>query len=55
MSDDDSDHTTTCSLTGERLSPRRMQVDTGDGELVVGSDANPVEHETGVAITVESA
>ena len=41
---DDSDSVTTYSLTGERISPKRMRVDTGDAELVVGADANPVEY-----------
>ena len=35
---------TTYELTGERRSPRRMQVDTGDAQFVVGHDVNPVEY-----------
>lgn len=41
---DGSDDVTTYSLTGDRISPKRMAVDTGDAELVVGTDANPVEY-----------
>ena len=31
-------------LTGRRLSPKRMEVDTGDASFVVGKDVNPVEY-----------
>ena len=45
MSDNNhSDAATDYSLTGERISPKRMRVEVGDGELVVGGEANPVEH-----------
>jgi uncharacterized OsmC-like protein len=43
MAGDDSD-VTEYRLTGTRLSPKRMSVDSGDGEFVVGRDANPVEY-----------
>jgi uncharacterized OsmC-like protein len=32
------------SLTGTRLSPGRMEVDTGDATFVVGREVNPVEY-----------
>ncbi|MFC3959322.1 OsmC family protein [Halovivax cerinus] len=44
------DSLTTYELTGERLSPRRMRIDTGDGEFVVGADANPVEFFLGAVL-----
>jgi uncharacterized OsmC-like protein len=31
-------------LTGKRLSPKRMEVDSGDASFVVGKDVNPVEY-----------
>lgn len=34
----------TYTLTGERISPRRTRIDTGDGEFVIGADASPVEY-----------
>lgn len=43
MGDDDHSEITTYSLTAERLSPGRAGVDTGDTQLEVGRDANPVE------------
>lgn len=45
MSDSTQSETATAySLTGERISPKRMRVEVGDGEVVVGGEANPVEH-----------
>lgn len=44
MSDTPESDPTTYSLTAERVSPKRTSVDTGDTELVVGMDANPVEY-----------
>jgi uncharacterized OsmC-like protein len=41
MSDTD---LTTYELTGTRISPKRMTVDTGDASFVVGKDVNPVEY-----------
>ena len=41
---------TTYELTGERLSPKRMRIDTGDAEFVVGHDVNPVEYFLGAVI-----
>jgi uncharacterized OsmC-like protein len=38
------------SLTGTRLSPKRMRVDTGDAEFVVGKDVNPVEYFLGAVL-----
>jgi len=37
-------------LTGTRLSPKRMRVDTGDAEFVVGKDVNPVEYFLGAVL-----
>ncbi len=37
-------------LSGERLSPKRMRVDTGDAEFVIGKDVNPVEYFLGAII-----
>jgi uncharacterized OsmC-like protein len=34
----------TYELTGTRVSPRRMEVDTGEATFVVGRDVNPVEY-----------
>ncbi|MDY6819902.1 MAG: OsmC family protein [Halobacteriales archaeon] len=31
-------------LTGSRMSPKRMHIDTGDAEFVVGDDVNPIEY-----------
>ncbi|WP_411963950.1 OsmC family protein [Haloferax sp. YSMS24] len=31
-------------LTGTRISPKRMEIDTGDASFVVGRDVNPVEY-----------
>lgn len=45
-----SDYLTTYELTGERLSPRRMRIDTGDTEFVVGADVNPVEYFLGAIL-----
>ena len=39
-----SSKTTAYSLTGSRMSPHRIRVDTGDAEFVVGGDANPIEY-----------
>jgi uncharacterized OsmC-like protein len=44
MASEDSDHVSHISVSGERVSPKRVTVDTGDAELVVGSDASPVEY-----------
>jgi len=41
---DGSSDLTEYSLTGTRMSPKRMRVDTGDAEFVVGRDVNPVEY-----------
>ncbi|NKE36600.1 OsmC family protein [Natronococcus sp. JC468] len=41
---------TTYELTGERLSPRRTRIDTGDAEFVVGKDVNPVEYFLGAVL-----
>ncbi|RQG95516.1 OsmC family protein [Natrarchaeobius chitinivorans] len=41
---------TTYELTGERLSPKRTRIDTGDAEFVVGKDVNPVEYFLGAII-----
>ena len=41
---------TTYELTGERVSPKRMRIDTGDAEFVVGHDVNPVEYFLGAVI-----
>ena len=35
---------TVYELTGTRQSPKRMRVDTGDAEFVIGKDINPVEY-----------
>ncbi|KAB1198692.1 MULTISPECIES: OsmC family protein [Haloferax] len=34
----------TYELTGTRISPKRMEVDTGDATFVIGKDVNPVEY-----------
>ena len=34
----------TYELTGTRISPKRMEIDTGDASFVVGRDVNPVEY-----------
>jgi uncharacterized OsmC-like protein len=44
MSDTDESDATTYRMDGERISPKRLRVDTGDAELVVGNEANPVEY-----------
>ena len=44
MTDASQSDATTYRLTGNRISPKRMHVDTGDAELIVGKDANPVEY-----------
>lgn len=44
------DDLTTYELTGERLSPRRMRIDTDDAEFVVGKDVNPVEYFLGAIL-----
>ncbi|WP_290813626.1 OsmC family protein [Halovivax sp.] len=41
---------TTYELTGERVSPKRMRIDTGDAEFVVGHDVNPVEYFLGAVL-----
>ncbi|WP_418282670.1 OsmC family protein [Halorubrum sp. DTA98] len=46
----DSNAATTYELTGERLSPKRMRIDTGDAEFVVGKDVNPVEYFLGAVL-----
>lgn len=45
-----SDYLTTYELTGERVSPRRMEIDTGDATFVVGADVNPVEYFLGAIL-----
>ncbi|MFU8869112.1 OsmC family protein [Natronococcus sp.] len=45
-----SNEPTTYELTGERLSPRRTRIDTGDAEFVVGKDVNPVEYFLGAVL-----
>lgn len=46
----DSNELSTYKLTGTRISPRRIEVDTGDAEFVVGKDVNPVEYFLGSII-----
>lgn len=46
MSDDLSRY----EMTGMRTSPRRMTIDTGDAEFVVGKDVNPVEYFLGAIL-----
>ncbi|MFC4541345.1 OsmC family protein [Halosolutus amylolyticus] len=50
MTRPDSDDLTTYELTGERHSPKRMRIDTGDAEFVVGKDVNPVEYFLGAIL-----
>lgn len=46
---------TSYELEGSRMSPKRMRVDTGDAEFVVGKDVNPVEYFLGsVAACINS-
>jgi uncharacterized OsmC-like protein len=45
-----SNEPTTYELTGERLSPRRTRIDTGDAEFVVGKNVNPVEYFLGAVL-----
>ncbi|WP_049888838.1 OsmC family protein [Natronococcus occultus] len=45
-----SNEPTTYELTGERLSPGRTRIDTGDAEFVVGKDVNPVEYFLGAVL-----
>jgi len=40
----DSNELSTYELSGTRISPKRIEVDTGDAEFVVGKDVNPVEY-----------
>ncbi|NIX21891.1 MAG: OsmC family peroxiredoxin [Actinobacteria bacterium] len=47
---DSADSLTRYSLTGDRVSPQRIRVDTGDAEFVVGEDANPIEFFLGSVI-----
>lgn len=47
---DGSSKTTAYSLTGSRMSPHRIRVNTGDAEFVVGGDVNPVEYFLGSVI-----
>ncbi|APW96388.1 osmotically inducible protein OsmC [Halobiforma lacisalsi AJ5] len=47
MADDD---LTTYELIGERHSPKRTRIDTGDAEFVVGKDVNPVEYFLGAIL-----
>ncbi len=44
------DTVTTYELMGERLSPKRTRIDTGDAEFVVGKDVNPVEYFLGAVL-----
>jgi uncharacterized OsmC-like protein len=46
----DDSELTRYELTGSRISPRRIGVDTGDAEFVVGKDVNPVEYFLGSVI-----
>lgn len=46
----DSDDLSRYELNGERLSPKRMRIDTGDAEFVVGKDVNPVEYFLGAIL-----
>lgn len=39
-----SDELSTKTITGTRISPKRMTVDTGDGEFTIGSDGSPLHH-----------
>ncbi|MEF8779687.1 MAG: OsmC family protein [Haloferacaceae archaeon] len=42
---DDSDpELSTKTVTGTRLSPKRMTIDTGDGEFTIGADGSPLHH-----------
>lgn len=50
MADDEAPDLTRYDLTGTRLSPKRMEVDTGDAEFVVGRDVNPVEYFLGAVV-----
>ncbi|WP_293033718.1 OsmC family protein [Natronococcus sp.] len=45
-----SNEPTTYELAGERLSPNRTRIDTGDAEFVVGGDVNPVEYFLGAVL-----
>ncbi|SFB71609.1 Uncharacterized OsmC-related protein [Halobiforma haloterrestris] len=44
------DDLTTYELTGERHSPKRTRIDTGDAEFAVGKDVNPVEYFLGAIL-----
>jgi uncharacterized OsmC-like protein len=46
----DSNELSTYELSGTRISPKRIEVDTGDAEFVVGKDVNPVEYFLGSII-----
>ncbi len=45
-----SDDLSTYEMTGTRISPKRMEIDTGDAEFVVGKDVNPVEYFLGAIL-----
>ncbi|PSP82355.1 osmotically inducible protein OsmC [Halobacteriales archaeon QS_1_68_17] len=50
MGDDQSASLTTYELTGTRISPHRMRVDTGEAEFDVDTDVNPIEYLLGSAV-----
>ena len=45
-----SDDLSTYEMTGTRISPKRMEIDTGEAEFVVGKDVNPVEYFLGAIL-----
>ncbi|QSG03425.1 OsmC family protein [Natranaeroarchaeum sulfidigenes] len=45
-----SDDLSTYEMTGTRISPKRMEIDTGNAEFVVGKDVNPVEYFLGAIL-----
>ena len=46
----DASSVTSYRLTGERVSPKRTRVDTGDATFVVGKEVNPVEYMLGAVV-----
>jgi uncharacterized OsmC-like protein len=40
----------TYELTGRRISPQRMEVDTGETTFEIGSDVNPIEYFLGSVV-----
>ncbi|MCL9814539.1 OsmC family protein [Natranaeroarchaeum aerophilus] len=45
-----SENVSTYEMTGTRMSPRRMEIDTGEAAFVVGKDVNPVEYFLGAIL-----